>query len=347
MTRTLLRISVFALAALTGCSDSPGGPGPAPPTLAALEAVPFDEIAPGKLVFHRRWGSTAEGPSKPDAVYVIDGDGRRSWGALFARGTFFPTAVAASPDGRRVLVEGWGFFQPGDLSVAALEEGALGQYTLLATLTSSQRAWTPDGEQIVFSWTDNQRKALYIQRPVANAERTLLFPTVLPGGASSTCERAMINIRGQISVAASGAVVMACLDTAIHVLDPAAAVTRVVYLAPGGTDASGVRAPAWSPDGRRIAFIEVTLGAGSESDFAIRVMDADGANSRTLATLRTAWYGGRDETLCWMPDGERIAFEMPQGDTSSFIYIVRASGGVPVQVTSSPGAKDQSVSCTA
>ena len=346
MTRTLLRISVFALAALTGCSDSPGGPGPAPPTLAALEAVPFDEIAPGKLVFHRRWGSTAEGPSKPDAVYVIDGDARRSWGALFPRDVFFPTAVAASPDGRRVLVEGWGFFQPGDLSVAALEEGALGQYTLLSTLTSSQQAWTPDGERIVFSWTDNQQNhALYTQRPVANAARTLLFPTVLPAG-TSTCERSMINIRGQISVAASGAVVMACLDTAIHVLDPDAERTRAVYLAPGGTAASRVRAPAWSPDGRRIAFIEVTLGAGSESDFAIRVMDANGANSRTVATLRTAWYGVMDETLCWMPDGERIAFAMPQGDISSFIYIVQASGGVPTQVTSSAGAKDRSVSCT-
>lgn len=343
--RTPLRIAAVALVVLTGCSDSPSEPEPAPPTLAALEAVPFDAIAPGKLVFHRRWGSMAEGPYKPEAVYVIDGDARRSWGALIGGGTYFPNAVAASPDGRRILVEGGEFFNPGALRVAALEEGALAQPTLLATWTS-QQAWTPDGERIVFSWTDNQQnKALYTQRPVANAERTLLFPTVLPP-ATSMCERSMINIRGQISVATSGAVVMACLDTAIHVLDRAAAVTRVVYLAPGGTDSSRVRAPAWSPDGRRIAFIEVTLGSGSESDFAIRVMDANGSNSRTVATLRTAWYSGRDETLCWMPDGERIAFEMPQGAISSFIYIAHTNGGVPKQVTSSAGAKDQSVSCT-
>ena len=65
---------------------------------------------------------------------------------------------------------------------------------------------------------------------------------------------------------------------------------------------------AWSPDGRRIAFI-------SSRNWNVYVMNADGSNVRRL-TDNTAF--GPDGPPAWSPDGQRIAF-------SSHIGIVVAN----------------------
>jgi len=57
--------------------------------------------------------------------------------------------------------------------------------------------------------------------------------------------------------------------------------------------------PAWSPDGRKIAFRSTRNGGNRE----IYVMNADGSNQRNL-TRNPA----RDGSPSWSPDGRRIAF---------------------------------------
>jgi TolB protein len=57
------------------------------------------------------------------------------------------------------------------------------------------------------------------------------------------------------------------------------------------------RSPAWSPDGKRIAFM---CKAGG-SEFQACVMNADGSGFRALTTKT-----GR--TVVWSPDGQRIIF---------------------------------------
>ena len=57
-------------------------------------------------------------------------------------------------------------------------------------------------------------------------------------------------------------------------------------------------APAWSPDGRQIAF-ESDL----DGDPEIFVMNADGSGVRQL-THNTIW----DEGPAWAPDGTKLAF---------------------------------------
>jgi WD40-like Beta Propeller Repeat/Lysyl oxidase len=137
-----------------------------------------------------------------------------------------------------------------------------------------------------------------------------------------------------------------------------------VYLA-GGRRVSHFRRgsdPAWSPDGRRLAF--VAPGAGGAGD--VFVADADGKHkgriTRTdrVAEASPSWSpdgrhlvverggrlivlradGGAERRLgvglepAWSPGGRRIAFT--DGDN---LYLVSAKGGRARQVTFAPGAQ--------
>ena len=66
--------------------------------------------------------------------------------------------------------------------------------------------------------------------------------------------------------------------------------------------------PTWSPDGDRIAYLHTPNG--SNVDYEIYVMDADGENKTPLTD--TAAY---EYAPVWSPDGTKIAFEGPGGNT--------------------------------
>jgi hypothetical protein len=90
-------------------------------------------------------------------------------------------------------------------------------------------------------------------------------------------------------------------------------------------------APAWSPDGRQIAF-ESNL----DGDMEIFVMNADGSNVRQL-THNTLW----DEGPAWSPDGTRFAFSRGADDLHLDIWTMNADGSDARQLTTYPG-RDES-----
>ena len=92
-------------------------------------------------------------------------------------------------------------------------------------------------------------------------------------------------------------------------------------------DASDDSAPAWSPDGKRIAFQTTRDGNGE-----IYVMNADGSGQVPL-TNHPASDGG----AAWSPDGTKIAFNSKR-DGDFEIWVMNADGTGQAQLTSNSSA---------
>src|SRR3989304_3582025 len=76
--------------------------------------------------------------------------------------------------------------------------------------------------------------------------------------------------------------------------------------------------PAWSPDGRKVAFV---------GNSKIYVANADGSGQRRL-TRNTA----QELSPAWSPDGRKIAF-VGRGDSSLEVYVMNADGSEQRRLT--------------
>jgi TolB protein len=93
------------------------------------------------------------------------------------------------------------------------------------------------------------------------------------------------------------------------------------------------RNPAWSPDGRRIAF----LVSGPRLDWRtspdeLWIARADGSDRRRIAT--NAGYGWTGPA--WSPDGRRIAFPCTFGGHQEDLCVVGVAGGAVRRLTKTP-----------
>jgi dipeptidyl aminopeptidase/acylaminoacyl peptidase len=104
---------------------------------------------------------------------------------------------------------------------------------------------------------------------------------------------------------------------------PDALMYNIYTIRPDGTglrklaDGEHGRDPAWSPDGRRIAFIRHSFAGVND---LVHVMDADGTN------LRHVPNSGFARDPAWSPDGQHIVFTQVQEDGGSRIYSVKLDG---------------------
>lgn len=109
--------------------------------------------------------------------------------------------------------------------------------------------------------------------------------------------------------------------TAVHVVRGDGSDDRVVYeeSAPG---TYAVFSSTFSPDGSLILF-----DAGTDSDYDIFVMDAEGSNVRPLTTT------GTDYNPAWSPDGARIIFTRDDPEPGSDIFVMDSDGSSVERLT--------------
>jgi TolB protein len=86
--------------------------------------------------------------------------------------------------------------------------------------------------------------------------------------------------------------------------------------------------PAWSPDCRRIVF-----NSDRDGVTAVYSMRADGADLRRLTK-----DGHESLRPDWSPDGRRIAFGRSLDATNDEIFVIKADGTDPVNLSRHPAA---------
>ena len=89
--------------------------------------------------------------------------------------------------------------------------------------------------------------------------------------------------------------------------------------------------PAWSPDGKRIAFMSNKDCWAAWESADIYVMDADGKNVKILTDIGPSW----DDYCSWSPDGTKIVF-CSDRDGNFEIYVMNADGSNVQRLTNTP-----------
>jgi Tol biopolymer transport system component len=228
-------------------------------------------------------------------------------------GDFYPTY---SPDGTQlafVRSGSRGYYGGQDVWVQPADGGEARRLTFGEYDECEGLAWTADGREILFTVYAAGFKVLRVS--LAGGE-----PRAVEGVGQHA---AWASIRGDR---------MVFTQTAPQASD--------IWRVPGRKAAARDRAPeklissshwdddpAYSPDGRRIAFSSRRTGVMN-----IWVCDSDGSNPVQLTSF------GRFASLpSWSPDGRRIAFESAEAGDSN-LYVIDADGGVPRRLTQSPSS---------
>ena len=86
-----------------------------------------------------------------------------------------------------------------------------------------------------------------------------------------------------------------------------------------------VQTPAWSPDGRKLAFV-----SRRDGNSEIYVINADGSGQENLTQ-----HPARDSHPSWSRDGRKLAF-VSRRDGNSEIYVMNADGSGLRNVTRAP-----------
>jgi Tol biopolymer transport system component len=206
-------------------------------------------------------------------------------------------------------------------SLVLLDFDGRNELDLESTATQTCRpTWSPDGERLAYC-----RDAVVEDQDVSRQpdyQEVVVRPV-------SGVGRRVLAIGKNPNFAPDGESVVFSADKHLWAVSVDGSGRRQLTTGSGTEDF-----PAWSPDGRHLAYVGTTstLRAVDADDLAtaIFIANADGSNPRLVAeALNTAFD--------WAPDGDSLVYTCPQG-----VCVVDASGGTPARLAESGHSPDWS-----
>ena len=281
---------------------------------------------PLPVVLSRRWWWAAGAAAglvlvAAFAVWKLKSDSNSFGFALKAVPlTSFPghqDQVAFSPDGNQVAFKWEGTQgEPSHIFVKLVGSEALLQVTH-GDGADSLPAWSPDGKSVYFLRSTAQGRAWYITSALGGAERKIadLHPYLDLGIANSS----YLSPDGK-TIAFSDKT-NPTEPSSIFLLSLADTQRRQFTTPPRG--ATGDYYPAFSPDGRYVAFAR----ALSFSSHDLYVQPLAGGPPQRLT-----FDGLTIDGLAWTPDSREIVFASHRGASSDSLWRIAASGGTPQKI---------------
>ena len=226
---------------------------------------------------------------------------------------------AISPDGRTLaFLRRPSATAEGDIWVAPLAGGEARRITF-DNAGVDGIAWTHNGREVVYASSRSIGSARLWRLPVAGGT-----PKLVAGGPDGE------DITGGIAEAHQPAVTRAGTRLAyshmghraniwrydLTAKDPSASAVRLI------ASSSADRDPAWSPDGKRIAFLSERSGTPQ-----VWVCDSEGGNPVQVTHIGE----GRISPPCWSPDGRLIAFAL-RGPEGTEIWSLNPDRKAPTRV---------------
>jgi TolB protein len=192
------------------------------------------------------------------------------------------------------------------------------------SVNNTYPAWSPDGKQIVFASQDALGKGLFLMDADGKNERRLTHGN--DTGAAWSPDGTKITYTHYLRSAKTRLMTIELDDPAAVRNTNGTGLSTTVSIVSSLTDGSAYDAdPAWSPDGKTIAF-----GSDRKRGWRLYLMNPDGTNVRDL----TEWdnFGG-NVYPAWSPDGKRIAYTEQVPDGTRQIFVIHADGKSKAQLT--------------
>ncbi len=239
--------------------------------------------------------------------------------------TSFPgreSQPAFSPDGARVAFL-WDGEKGDNPNVYVKETGNGKMWPLTADAAAkSSPAWSPDGRYVAF-WRQSADHAAWCLEPVAGgSEREIA--TVSHDRRPPLGNSQYYSPDGQFLAVSDSSSLDEPLS--IYFLKIERGGRQKITSPPAGT--AGDSYPAFSPDGKTLAFLRTTSLATTD----IHLLSLGGGQVRRLTFDNASIVG-----LAWTPDGREIVFSSRRGSSIHSLWRVGVAGGQPERLAAASG----------
>jgi len=326
-----------------------------------LEAIPFDLIGSGRLMFQRIDNATGRA-----TTYLVEADTRSTSTVLEMRHPFRYPSLSPGGDAVAVVQGLGGCWNVYTYNLRGGPRRLSGNSDFMCN-SEGPPSWTPDGSAVLFAALTNLLPSTsgiasgafgIFQRELLSNALTALR-TFRPDSAGAYMFSCPMT-GGEFSVSGRLGVALFC-DGKLYVATTPSD-SFVSHYRKDPVPQVQTKAPAWSPSGKEIAFLEVRR---SVTDYpssstilstTVKVLGLTSGKVRSVAVVPGSgggmWWNTKEASLCWLPGEDRLVFAAPgigvTGDEPprANLYVVGADGTGLVKLTTAPNVFDHDVSCS-